>query len=74
MVDLAQQFIDLRRNIQGVVYGAGAVEADHADDENSESGNVHLAGSAGSLQKKRCCGHNSQYHGDEMSDGTAGIF
>ena len=44
MVYLAQQLINLRGDIQGMVYRAGRIKANHAQNENCQCADMHMSG------------------------------
>ncbi len=74
MVSFAQKLIYLRGDIQGVVYGAGPVEKDHAGYKYCQGCGGHASSIPVCFEKQRGGGQDSQDHGDEMGDGAAGIF
>jgi len=74
MVDFFKHFIDMLRDIEGMINGAGGVEQDHADDEDCHGARRKTAGQMNRFgDQRKCCDH-SQDHSDKMSQGAAWIF
>ena len=74
MVKLAQFFIDLRRDIQSMVNGAGSIEKNHAGNENGKCSHMDGAGFPGRFKQQRRSGKSRGKHCDKMGNGTSGVF
>jgi len=74
VVDLFEHFVDLLRDIEGVVDGAGSVKQDHTDDKDGDGDRGKEAGCENCFCDQRNRGDDGQDHCDEMGQGTARIF
>ena len=74
VIDFPQQPVDLRRDVQGVIDGAGAVKPHHAEDKDGQGCDMHLPFAPPRLEKKGSGCGSSQQHGNKMGDGAAGIL
>ena len=74
MINLAQQLVYVRGDVQGVVNRAGSVEQYHADDEYGQRGRSQSPGFPVGFGEQRGGRRNGQYHGDKMGDRASRIF
>lgn len=74
VIDLSENFIDMFRDIEGVIDGTCGVEQDHTDDEDTESLYMHGSRDRRGLDQKRRCGDHSGQHGNKVGQRTSGIF
>ncbi len=74
MVDLFEHFVDMFRDIEGMINGAGSIKQDHADDENGYSCRSKATGCECCFGDQRNGGSHCQDHSDEVGQSAARIF